>query len=290
MSVLSMREMLRAGVHFGHRTRFRHPKMESFIYGAYKFSRENIHIIDLEQTKHLFKKALAFVESIAENNGKILFVGTKRAARGIIESEAKRCGMYYANHRWLGGTFTNYKTVRQSIKKLKELEKLKVSGDFESMIKKEALALERRLQKLQKSLGGIKDMPGLPDAIFVIDVGHEQIAVSEANKLGIPVVGVVDTNHSPEEVSHFIPGNDDSASAIKLYVSAMADAVLLGQKKAKLVHVPVSKSNVSVAQSDVTTEESDAETIISDNTIPSDDRIAPNDSDEAMPVTDNRVR
>ena len=223
---VSMRDMLRAGVHFGHRTRFWNPKMAEFIFGA----RNKIHIIDLEKTIVLFKEAMSFVQEVASNHGKILFVGTKRAAQEIVRREAERCGMPYIDHRWLGGMLTNYKTVRQSIKKLKELEERKASGQFETLIKKEALSLERQLEKLQRSLGGIKDMSGLPDLIFVIDVGYEHIAVTEANKLKIPVVGVVDTNHSPDGIDYIIPGNDDSMRAIELYAQSAADAILAGKQ------------------------------------------------------------
>lgn len=223
---ISMRDMLRAGVHFGHRTRFWNPKMAEFIFGA----RNKIHIINLEKTLPLFKEAMAYLQEISSNHGKILFVGTKRAAQSIVREQATRCGMPYIDHRWLGGMLTNYKTCRQSIKRLKELEEMMKSGAFDKMIKKEALSLSRQLEKLQRSLGGIKDMAGLPDVIFVIDVGYEHIAVTEANKLKIPVVGIVDTNHAPNGVDYIIPGNDDSMRAIELYATAAADAILAGKQ------------------------------------------------------------
>ncbi len=225
MPELSMREMLEAGVHFGHQTRYWHPKMAPYIFGE----RNKIHIINLEQTLPLMQEALNFISSLAARRGTILFVGTKRAAQEAIAEEASRCGMPYVNRRWLGGMLTNYKTVKQSIKRLKDLEAMKEEGVFDRMSKKEALRHQRELDKLNASLGGIKDMPGLPDALFVIDVGHEKIAVSEANKLGIPVVAVVDTNCSPDGVDYVIPGNDDAIRSIRLYTRLVAEAVLEGR-------------------------------------------------------------
>ncbi len=225
MSQVSMRDMLEAGVHFGHKARFWNPQMAPYIFGA----RNKVHIINLEKTLPLFKDALNIIGSIAANRGKVLFVGTKRAAQGPIREHAQRCGMPFVDHRWLGGMLTNYKTVRQSIKRLKDLEAMRDSGRFEKMIKKEALDLQRELDKLERSLGGIKDMGGLPDALFVIDVGYEKIAVREANKLGIPVIGIVDTNNSPDGVDYPVPGNDDSMRSIDLYASAMADSILTGR-------------------------------------------------------------
>lgn len=219
---ISMHDMLRAGVHFGHRTRYWDPKMAPYIFGA----RNKVHIIDLEKTLPLFQDVLNYVSRIAANKGRVLFVGTKRAAQDIIKAQAQRCGMPYVDYRWLGGMLTNYKTVRQSISRLKELEKMKASGAFDQMIKKEALMLNRELVKLECSLGGIKDMGGLPEALFIIDVGYEQIAVKEAKKLQIPVIGVVDTNNSPEDIDYVIPGNDDSMRAIEIYVERVADAIL----------------------------------------------------------------
>lgn len=219
---ISMRDMLEAGVHFGHRTRHWNPKMAPYIYGA----RNNIHIINLEQTLPMYKDAVNALGKIAANRGKILFVGTKRSAQEAIAEQATRCGMPYVDHRWLGGMLTNYKTVRQSIKRLKTIEQLSTTGGFEKMIKKEALMVKRELEKLQRGLGGIKDMGGLPDALFVIDVGHESIAVAEANKLMIPVFGIVDSNSNPDGINYVIPGNDDSMRAIRLYLENIADAIL----------------------------------------------------------------
>ncbi|MCX8098952.1 MAG: 30S ribosomal protein S2 [Casimicrobiaceae bacterium] len=225
---LTMREMLEAGVHFGHQTRFWNPKMAPYIFGA----RQKIHIIDLERTLEKLKQATEFARRMAANRGTILFVATKRQAREIIAEEAGRCGMPYVNHRWLGGMLTNFKTVKSSVKRLKELEAMATDGTFDRMTKREALALRREFAKLMTSLGGIKDMAALPDALFVIDVGYQRIAVQEANALEIPVIGVVDTNHSPDGVDYVIPGNDDSARAIRLYARAMADAILEGKAQA----------------------------------------------------------
>ena len=222
---VSMRDMLEAGVHFGHQTRFWNPKMGAYIFG----SRNKIHIINLEKTLPLFEDAINFIGGMASKRSKVLFVGTKRAAQDIIKEQAIRCGMPYVNHRWLGGMLTNYRTVRQSIKRLKELETMSQDGTFNRLIKKEALDLSRELAKLERSLGGIKDMGSLPDALFVIDVGHEKIAIAEAKRLGIPVIGVVDTNHSPDNIDYMIPGNDDSSRAISLYTTTVADAILAGR-------------------------------------------------------------
>ncbi len=219
---ISMRELLEAGAHFGHRTRFWNPKMAEYIFG----SRNKIHIIDLEKTMPLLNDALNHVGRLASNKAKILFVGTKRAAQESIREHAKRCGMPYVDHRWLGGMLTNYKTVRQSIFRLKELKKLRDETNFSGMIKKEALMLARELEKLERSLGGIQDMGGLPDALFVIDVGFEHIAVEEARRLKIPVIGIVDTNNNPENIDYIIPGNDDSMRAVDIYIRAVADAIL----------------------------------------------------------------
>lgn len=226
MSDVSMRQMLEAGVHFGHQTRFWNPKMAPFIFG----DRNKIHIINLEKTLPMYGDAMNFISSLAANRGKILFVGTKRAARKIIREEAQRCNMPYVDHRWLGGMLTNFKTVKQSIRRLKELESMETDGTLEKFSKKEGLTLRREKEKLERSLGGIKDMAGLPDAIFVVDVGHEKIAISEANKLGIPVIGVVDTNNSPDNVDYIIPGNDDAIRAVTLYTQGVARAILLGQE------------------------------------------------------------
>ncbi|HLB41393.1 MAG TPA: 30S ribosomal protein S2 [Gammaproteobacteria bacterium] len=217
-----MQDMLKAGVHFGHQTRYWNPKMANYIYG----SRNKIHIIDLGKTLPLFQDALNFASGIAARKGKILFVGTKYAAQDIIQQEAERCKMPYVNRRWLGGMLTNYKTIRQSIKRLKELEAMFESGKFGRLTKKEILGLEREKDKLMNSLGGIKNVGGIPDALFVMDVGHEKIAVREANRLGIPVVGVVDSNNDPDDIAYIIPGNDDSTRAIRFYVKSMADVIL----------------------------------------------------------------
>jgi small subunit ribosomal protein S2 len=220
-----MRQMLEAGVHFGHQTRYWNPKMDSYIFGQ----RNKIHIINLEKTLPLFNDAMNFVGKLAANGGKVLFVGTKRSARDTVKEEARRCGMPYVNHRWLGGMLTNFKTIRQSIKRLKELESQFDDGSIERFSKKEALGLRRELDKLELSLGGIKDMNGIPDALFIIDVGHEKIAVSEARKLGIPVIGVVDTNNDPQGLEYVIPGNDDSIRAIQLYAQGASAAILEGR-------------------------------------------------------------
>ena len=224
MSV-TMRQMLEAGVHFGHQTRFWNPKMAPYIFGH----RNKIHIVNLEKTLQKYNEAMAFVKKLAANKGTILLVGTKRQAREILAEEAQRAGMPYVDERWLGGMLTNFKTVKGSIKRLKDTEQMFEDGSAERLSKKEALMAQRELEKLQKSLGGIKDMAGLPDAIFVIDVGYHKIAITEAKKLGIPVIGVVDTNHSPEGVDYVIPGNDDSSRAIRLYAQGVADAVLEGK-------------------------------------------------------------
>jgi small subunit ribosomal protein S2 len=217
--------MLEAGVHFGHQTRFWNPKMAPFIFGQ----RNKIHIVNLEKTLVKYNEAMDFVRKLAANRGTILFVGTKRQAREIIAEEASRAGMPFVDERWLGGMLTNFKTVKVSIKRLKDMEAMVEDGSVERLSKKEALMASRELEKLQKSLGGIKELGGLPDALFVIDVGYHKIAITEANKLGIPVVAVVDTNHSPEGVDFVIPGNDDSSRAIRLYARGVADAVLEGK-------------------------------------------------------------
>ncbi len=223
-----MRLMLEAGVHFGHQTRFWNPKMAEFIFGA----RNKIHIVNLEKTLPLYNDAVNAIGKIASNRGSVLFVGTKRAARNTIMEESLRCGMPYVNHRWLGGMLTNYKTIRQSIQRLMDLEEMSSGDGFAKLTKKEALGLTREMEKLEKVLGGIKNMKGLPDALFVIDVGHEEIAVSEANKLGIPVFGIVDTNNSPDGIDYIVPGNDDAIKAIRLYLQGVADAIIEGRASA----------------------------------------------------------
>ncbi|MDX1453214.1 MAG: 30S ribosomal protein S2 [Oleiphilaceae bacterium] len=224
MAAVSMRDLLKAGVHFGHQTRYWNPKMGKYIFGA----RNKIHIINLEQTVPALNDALGMVKKLAENKNKVLFVGTKRAASKIIKEEAERCGMPYVNHRWLGGMLTNYKTIRQSIRRYREIEAQMNDGTFEKLTKKETLMRKREMDKLERSIGGIKDMGGLPDALFVIDVDHERIAVKEANKLGIPVIGIVDTNSDPDGIDYVIPGNDDAIRAIQIYAKAFADAVVEG--------------------------------------------------------------
>ena len=242
-TTVSIRELLQAGVHFGHQSRYWNPKMAPYIFGA----RNKIHIINLEQTVPAFNEALAFVERLASSKNKILFVGTKRAASKIVKEEAERCNMPYVSHRWLGGMLTNYKTIRASIKQYRDLEKQEQDGTLAKLTKKEALMRARTKDKLEKSIGGIKDMGGLPDALFVIDVDHERIAVTEANKLGIPVIGVVDSNSDPDGIDYVIPGNDDAIRAIKLYMNTLAD-VCLGASgsplaaKDEFVEVPESEA------------------------------------------------
>ena len=224
----TMRQMLEAGVHFGHQTRFWNPRMAPYIYGH----RNKIHIVNLEKTLGLYQEAMKYLKQLSSNRGTVLFVGTKREAREIMAEEAQRAGMPYVDHRWLGGMLTNFKTVKTSIKRLKDMEVMIAEGGVERLSKKESLLFQRELDKLNRSLGGIKDMGGLPDALFVVDVGYHKIAVTEAAKLGIPVVGVVDTNHSPEGISYVIPGNDDSGKAIRLYARGAADAILDGRSSA----------------------------------------------------------
>jgi small subunit ribosomal protein S2 len=227
MMSVTMRQMLEAGVHFGHQTRYWNPKMADFIFG----SRNKIHIVNLEKTMEMYQEALKYIRQLASNRGTILFVGTKRQAREIVAEEAQRAGMPFVDHRWLGGMLTNFKTVKVSIKRLKDLETMAQDGTFEKMSKREALTLQREMEKLTRSLGGIKEMNALPDALFVIDVGYQKIAVTEANKLAIPIVGVVDTNHSPDGIAYVIPGNDDSSRAIRLYARGVADAILEGRSQ-----------------------------------------------------------
>lgn len=241
MAKVTMRQMLEAGVHFGHQTRFWNPKMAEYIFG----DRNKIHIINLEKTLPMFNDALNAISKIAAANGKILFVGTKRAARGAIAEEAIRCGMPFVDHRWLGGMLTNFNTVRQSIRRLKELEVMSTDGSFDKMIKKEALTKTREMEKLDKTLGGIKDMGGLPDAVFVIDTGNEAIAVHESKVLGIPVIGVVDTNNSPDDVDYIVPGNDDAIRSIKLYIEAVADSIIEG--KAAALNIGAEEAEEAVA-------------------------------------------
>ena len=226
---MPMRDLLQAGAHFGHQTRFWNPKMGPYIFGA----RNKIHIINLEHTVKAFNEALNYVNGLAAKKNKVLFVGTKRAASGVIREQARRAGMPYVDHRWLGGMLTNWKTLRQSINRLKELEKQAEDGTFAKLTKREALERTRDMEKLERSLGGIKDMGGLPDAIFVVDVDHEAIAIKEAKNLGIPVIGIVDTNSNPDNVDYVIPANDDAIRAVALYVTAIADAIIAGKEYAQ---------------------------------------------------------
>ena len=228
MPQITMRQMLEAGVHFGHQTRYWNPKMAPYIFGA----RGKIHIINLEKTMPLFSDAMNYISSIAQKRGIVLFVGTKRSAREAVKEEAERCGMPFMTQRWLGGTLTNFVTVKKSVARLKELEAFETDGTFDKLVKHEVLNLRREREKLEGSLGGIKEMPRLPDALFVIDIGHEDIAVKEAKKLGIPVIAVVDTNYDPSLVDYAIPGNDDAIRAVQLYARAAADAVLEGKAAA----------------------------------------------------------
>ena len=246
MSV-TMRQMLEAGVHFGHQTRYWNPKMAEYIFGQ----RNKIHIVNLEKTMQMYQEAMKFVRQLASNKGTILFVGTKRQAREIVAEEAARCSMPYVDARWLGGMLTNFKTVKLSIKRLKDLEQMKEEGTFEKMNKREALTMQREMEKLDKSMGGIKDMGGLPDALFIIDVGYHKIAVTEATKLGIPIIGVVDTNHSPIGIAHVIPGNDDSSRAIRLYARGVADSVLEGRSLVIQEIVQAGEEFVEVADDNV---------------------------------------
>lgn len=241
MANVTMRDMLQAGVHFGHQTRLWNPKMKEYIYGP----RNGVHIINLDKTLPMFNDALNFLSSVTAKNGKILFVGTKRSATEAVEKAAKNCDSYFVNHRWLGGLLTNWKTVKQSIKHLKELEKQAEDGTFDKLTKKEVLLRQREMTKLDKSIGGIKNMPGLPDVLFVIDAEHEHIAIKEANNLGIKVVAVVDTNSSPDGVDYVIPGNDDAIRAVELYLNAAADTIK-SAKEAAATAAP--ESNASEEQ------------------------------------------
>jgi small subunit ribosomal protein S2 len=243
-----MREMLECGVHFGHQTRFWNPRMAPYIFGH----RNKIHIVNLEKTLEMYQAAIKFARQLTANRGTILFVATKRQARDIIREEAQRAGTPYVDDRWLGGMLTNYKTVKQSIKRLKDMQAMVEDGSVEKLIKKEGLLFQRELAKLERSLGGIRDMDGLPDAMFVIDVGYQKNAVAEANKLGIPVIGVVDTNHTPEGVDYVIPGNDDSSRAIRLYARGMADAILEGRNDSlqEIVAQPGGEEFVEVEEGD----------------------------------------
>ncbi len=253
MSSVSMRALLEAGAHFGHQTRYWNPKMNSYIFGA----RNNIHIINLEQTLPALNEATEFVRKTVARRNKVLFVGTKRSAGKVIKEQATRCGMPYVDKRWLGGMLTNYKTIRQSIRRLRDLEGQSTDGTFEKLTKKEALSRQRDLEKLEKSLGGIKEMGGLPDVLFVVDVDHERIAITEANKLGVPVVGIVDTNSDPSGVDYVIPGNDDAIRSIRIFVEAIADAAIAGN--ADLQGGAIGDEFVEVTEASETTAEAPAE-------------------------------
>ncbi|GAB1264823.1 30S ribosomal protein S2 [Aurantivibrio infirmus] len=256
MTTVSMRDMLQAGVHFGHQTRYWNPKMSNFIFGA----RNKIHIINLEHTVPAFNEALAIVTKMAAQKKKILFVGTKRAAQKIVQEQAERSGQPFVSHRWLGGMLTNYKTIRGSIKRFRDLEAQSKDGTFELLTKREALTRTRTMEKLERSIGGIKDIGGLPDILFIVDVEHERIAIQEANKLGIPVIGIVDTNSDPSGVDYVIPGNDDSIRAIKLYVSAIADACIEGAQSGQTVVASKKDEFVEVQEDAVAEVKADSET------------------------------
>ena len=243
--MVSMREMLEAGCHFGHQTRFWNPKMGQYIFGA----RNKIHIINLEKTVAKFEEASKFARQLSAQGGKILFVDAKRGGREIIAAEAQRCGSCWVDQRWLGGTFTNFKTVRGTIKRLKDMEQQLEDGSAANLTKKEALDFQRNVEKLNKSIGGIKEMSALPDALFIVDVGYHKIAIQEANKLGIPVIGIVDTNHSPDGVDYVVPGNDDSSKAVAIYARGIADAVLAGRadSQTEIVEAAADEEFVEVA-------------------------------------------
>ena len=243
--MVSMREMLEAGCHFGHQTRFWNPKMGQYIFGA----RNKIHIINLEKTVAKFEEACKFARQISAQGGKILFVDAKRGGREIIAAEAQRCGSCWVDQRWLGGTLTNFKTVRGTIKRLKDMEQQLEDGSAANLTKKEALDFQRNVEKLNKSIGGIKEMSALPDALFIVDVGYHKIAIQEANKLGIPVIGIVDTNHSPDGVDYVVPGNDDSSKAVAIYARGIADAVLAGRadSQTEIVEAAADEEFVEVA-------------------------------------------
>lgn len=252
MAKTSMKKMLEAGVHFGHRSRFWHPKMDQYIYGT----RNGVHIINLEKTLPMFNDVLNFASKTAAAGGSILFVGTKRAASDIMKEEAIRCGMPYVNHRWLGGMMTNYKTIKASIKRLKDLEFL-AEENFSQFGKKEALMMTREMDKLERSLGGIKDLGGIPDVVFVIDIGHEKNAIAESKKLGLPIIGIVDTNHNPEGIDYVVPGNDDSIRAISYYAREVANAVLEAKAAAgtQVKKAPVAKKAAPAKKADKVVEE-----------------------------------
>ena len=260
MADITLEQLLKAGVHFGHQTKYWNPKMDKYLFGT----RDNIHIINLEHTVEMIKPALKFIEGIAAKNNKILFVGTKRTATDIIKNEAERCSMPYVNQRWLGGMLTNYKTIRSSITRLENLLRQKEDGTFSKITKKEGLKIQRDIDRLQKSIGGVTEMGGLPDALFIIDVNRESIAVSEASKMGIPIVGIVDSNSDPEGIDYVIPGNDDSIRSIALFTEAVADACILGSKAATGLKQEVPQAGPSIVRKTETEtkEETKEETIV----------------------------
>ena len=284
MSEIGMRDMLAAGVHFGHQARYWNPKMAPFIFGV----RNHVHIIHLERTTEALEHALTAVRRMAAQNQKLLFVGTKRAAQRVIKEQAVRVGMPYVDQRWLGGMLTNYKTIRQSIRKLKDLEEQESKGTFELLTKKEALQKRRMMDRLERSLGGIKDMGGLPDAIFVVDVNHERIAVDEANKLGIPVLGIVDTNSDPDGVDWVIPGNDDAIRAVRLYVTAVADEVLVGKSLAQ-GGVSIDEFEQERLREQAAAESETEETVAEPDTNPEmeETQVESEQQDESEPQADN---
>ena len=261
MADITLEQMLQAGVHFGHQTKYWNPKMDQYIFGT----RDKIHIINLEHTVEMIKPALKFIEGVAAKNNKILFVGTKRTATGIIKNEAERCSMPYVNERWLGGMLTNYKTIRSSITRLENLLRQKEDGTFSKITKKEGLKIQRDIDRLQKSIGGVTEMGGLPDALFIIDVNRESIAVSEASKMGIPIVGIVDSNSNPEGIDYVIPGNDDSIRSIALFTEAVADACIVGSKAATGLKQETPQSGPSIVRkAEVETKEEAKEEIVVD--------------------------
>ena len=281
MSIVSMRDMLEAGVHFGHQSRYWNPKMAPYIFGE----RNRIHIINLEVTLPLYREAINFLGRMAASNGTVLFVGTKRAAQEVIRREAVRCGMPYVDQRWLGGMLTNFKTVRASIARLREMEAMEEDGRVQRMSKKEALSFRRVLAKLQRSLGGIKHSESLPDVLYIVDVGHEKIAVREADKLGIPIVGVVDTNHEPDRVDYVIPGNDDAARAIELYTVGVADAVIEARQAAHLEVAPEEKG--ASGPDGVNANGADAPAVVSSEPAPDGPAVVSSESAPAAPAVDS---
>ena len=269
MADITLEQLLQAGVHFGHQTKYWNPKMDKYIFGT----RDKIHIINLENTVEMIKPALKFIEGVAAKNNKILFVGTKRTASNIIKNEAERCSMPYVNERWLGGMLTNYKTIRSSITRLENLLRQKEDGTFSKITKKEGLKIQRDIDRLQKSIGGVTEMGGLPDALFIIDVNRESIAVSEASKMGIPIVGIVDSNSDPEGIDYVIPGNDDSIRSIALFTEAVADACIIGSKSATGLKQDIPQSGPAIVrkveaepQEELAIDESVTEETSSENT------------------------